>query len=371
MSRWKVLVGFLVPLLGAGVYKLRRIREDETQLHDSIVGYSPKDLDSEERLRDLFQSWMRKHEKSYENESETNQRFAIFKDNLRHIHSHNVQESKPSYSLGLNNLTDLTHEEFKTRYLSTELPRRSENKLRKTENFKYGDVDPPASIDWRSKGAVTAIKNQRTCGSCWAFSATGAVEGINFIRTGELTPLSEQQLLDCDERTYGCDGGLADNAFKYIIENGGIDTEKNYPYKAKVGTCKKTKNVVSIDDYADVPENNETALLQAVSMQPVSAAINTDGQEFQCYATGIFTGPCGTELDHAVLVVGYGSSSGRDYWIIKNSYTHWGENGYMLMERLGSNNRNGLCGINMLPSYPIKTGPNPPSAHSSHLGGHQ
>jgi len=164
MSRWQLMVGFLVPLLGAGVYKLRRIREDETQLHDSIVGYSPKDLDSEERLRDLFQSWMRKHEKSYESESETNQRFAVFKDNLRHIHSHNVQESKPSYSLGLNNLADLTHEEFKTRYLPTELPRRSENKLRKTENFKYGDVDPPASIDWRSKGAVTAIKNQRTCG---------------------------------------------------------------------------------------------------------------------------------------------------------------------------------------------------------------
>jgi xylem cysteine proteinase len=287
MPRWQLLVGFLVLLIAvaAGVSMLRRSREDETQLHDSIVGYSPKDLDTEERLGDLFQSWMRKHEKSYESESETNQRFAIFKDNLRYIHSHNMQEPTPSYSCGLNNFADLTHEEFKTLYVGTKPPFRSENKWRKTENFKYGNVVPPASIDWRSKGAVTAIKIQGECGSCWAFSATASVEGINAIRTGELVALSEQQLLDCDTKAEGCNGGLADNAFKYIIENGGIDTEKNYPYKAKVGTCKTTKNVVSIDDYADVPENNETALLQAVSMQPVSAAINTDGQKFQCYAT--------------------------------------------------------------------------------------
>ncbi|CAM6064188.1 unnamed protein product [Sphagnum tenellum] len=371
------LVYFLVLLIAVAVYtlgrivvfsKLGRIREDETQLHDSILGYSPKDLDSEERLGDLFQSWMRKHEKSYESESEKNERFAIFKDNLRYIHSHNAQESKPSYSLGLNNLADLKHEEFKTRYLCTELPPRSENKFR---NFKYGDVDPPASIDWRSKGAVTAIKNQSTCGGCWAFSTTGSVEGINAIRTGELVALSEQQLLDCDTKSdHGCHHGSVDNAFKYIIENGGIDTEKDYPYTAKVGTCQTTKNVVSIDDYAEVPENNETALLQAVSVQPVSVAINATG--LQHFKTGIFTGPCGTQLEHAVLVVGYGSSSGRDYWIVKNSWgTGWGQNGYALMERLGSGNRNGLCGINMIPSYPIKTGPNPRSAHSSHLGGHQ
>jgi xylem cysteine proteinase len=145
-------------------YKLGRIGEEEIQLDDSIVGYSPKDLDSEESRWDLFQSWMRKHEKSYESESETNQRFAIFKDNLRYIYSHNVQDPTPSYSLGLNNLADLTHEEFKTGYLGYKPPRRSENKLRKTENFIYGNVVPPASIDWRSKGAVTAIKNQSTCG---------------------------------------------------------------------------------------------------------------------------------------------------------------------------------------------------------------
>ncbi len=137
----------------------------EIPLDESTFGYLREDLNSEKRRVDLFRSWMQKHGKSYESESVTNQRFAIFKNNLRNIHSHNVQKPTPSYSLGLNNLADLTHEEFKTRYLATKPPRRSENNLLKTENFKYGDVDPPASIDWRSKGAVTAVKDQTThCG---------------------------------------------------------------------------------------------------------------------------------------------------------------------------------------------------------------
>jgi xylem cysteine proteinase len=169
-GRWMYL---LVPLFAVAVYKLwrivpgdksSRIGDEEIQLADSIVGYSPKDLETEERFRDLFQSWMQKHDKSYESESETNQRFAIFKDNLRHIHSHNVQDPTPSYSLGLNNFADLTHEEFKTGYLGYKPPHCSDNKLRKTENFRYGDVVPPASIDWRSKRVVTAPKNQGRCG---------------------------------------------------------------------------------------------------------------------------------------------------------------------------------------------------------------
>ncbi len=163
MAAGKLLVCFLVLLLGV-VHRAGRIGVEAIQLDHSIVGYSPEDLNSEERLADVFQSWMRKHEKSYESVSEMNQRFSIFKDNLRYIHSHNVQESTPSYSLGLNNLADLTHEEFKSRYLGTKPPRRSENEVRKTENFIYGDVDALASIDWRSKGAVTAIKNQGACG---------------------------------------------------------------------------------------------------------------------------------------------------------------------------------------------------------------
>jgi hypothetical protein len=292
MCRWQLqrrkgvlLLCVLVVLVAVVVSQLGGFGEKETQLDELVVGYSRKDLGSEKRLWDLFQSWLRKHEKSYGSESATNQRFAIFKANLRYIHSHNVQK-EPSYFLGLNNFADLTNEEFKTHHSGTKPPPRSENKWRKTENFKYGDVDPPASIDWRSKGAVTAMKLQSLCGCCWAFSAIGAVEGINAIRTGELVGLSEQQLVDCDrnESNKGCCGGFADNAFNYIIKNGGIDTERDYPYLAKEDNCKiPTKNVVSIDDYADVPENNETALLQAVSKQPVSVAINTDGHNFQSY----------------------------------------------------------------------------------------
>jgi hypothetical protein len=144
--------------------KSSRIGEEEIQLDDSIVGYSPKDFGSEERLRDRFQSWMQKHDKSYKSESETNHRFAIFKDNLRYIHSHNVQHPTPSYSLGLNNFADLTNEEYKTRYLGYKPPPPGEIKLRKTENFIYGDVVPPARINWTRKGAVTAIKDQGQCG---------------------------------------------------------------------------------------------------------------------------------------------------------------------------------------------------------------
>ncbi|CAK9861730.1 unnamed protein product, partial [Sphagnum jensenii] len=332
----------------------------EASLDHSIVGYSPEDLDSEDQLFNLFESWLHKHEKSYDSVLEMDHRFTIFKDNLRYINSHNLQQ-KTSYWLGLNSLADLTNEEFKARYFGILPPR--VKRLRKTENFMYANVRAPASLDWRAKGAVTPVKNQEECGSCWAFSAIGAVEGINAIETRHLISLSEQQLVDCDNiNDDGCGGGLMDNAFMYIIQNGGVDTEADYPYKGTGDTCQRNKIVVSIDRYEDVPINNETALLQAASMQPISVAIEASGQDFQLYAGGVFTGSCGTDLDHGVVVVGYGASSGLKYWIVKNSWgTGWGQKGYILMERLGTQNPNGLCGINMGPSYPIKTGPKPHS----------
>lgn len=225
-----------------------------------------------------------------------------------------------------------------------------------------GDV--PDSIDWRKKGAVTQIKDQGSCGACWAFSATGAIEGINQIVTGSLVSLSEQELCDCD-RTYnsGCGGGLMDYAFKWVIQNHGIDTEDDYPYQAAEKTCLKNKRnhrVVTIDGYTDIPANNEEILLQAVATQPVSVGICGSERAFQLYSKGIFTGPCSTSLDHAVLIVGYGSKDGVDYWILKNSWgTNWGMDGYMHMLR-NSGNSQGVCGINMLASYPTKTSPNPP-----------
>lgn len=211
---------------------------------------------------------------------------------------------------------------------------------------------------------MTRVKDQGSCGACWSFSATGAIEGINKIVTGSLVSLSEQELVDCD-KTYndGCGGGLMDYAFQFVIDNHGIDTEDDYPYLGQERTCNKQKlrrHVVSIDGYVDVPANNEKLLLQAVANQPVSVGISGGERAFQLYSKGVFTGPCSTSLDHAVLIVGYGSQNGVDYWIVKNSWgSRWGMNGYIYMQR-NSGNDEGLCGINMLASYPTKTSPNPP-----------
>ncbi|CAM6007853.1 unnamed protein product [Sphagnum balticum] len=343
----------------------------EGRHYDStIIGYSPDDLSSDERLLDLFHSWLQKNSRSYHSVSEKNQRFMIFKENLRYIHSQNVQEK--SYWLGLNNFSDLSHEEFQVRYLGTRPRLVGDRKLRRKtiqEGFIYADVEAPASVDWREKGAVAEVKDQGSCGSCWAFSAIGAVEGVNKIVTGSLISLSEQELVDCDTKeNEGCNGGLMEYAFEFIISNGGIDSEADYPYKGTDGRCdenrRQNSKVVVIDDYEEVPENDEASLLKAVSKQPVSIAIEASGRDFQHYMGGVFTGQCGTDLDHGVLAVGYGTDSdGLNYWIVKNSWgSSWGEKGYIRMQRYGPSNTYGICGMNIEPSFPIKTGPNPPPA---------
>lgn len=177
-------------------------------------------------------------------------------------------------------------------------------------------------------------------GCCWAFSAVAATEGINQHKTGNLIPLSEQQLVDCDTAgdDYGCEGGLMDSAFQFIESNKGLSTEANYPYQGIDGNCKTqnaTSQAASITGHEDVPKNDENALLQAVVNQPISIAIDASGSAFQFYSSGVFTGTCGTNLDHGVAVVGYGTSSdGTKYWVVKNSWgTGWGESGYIRMQR--------------------------------------
>ncbi|GKC21817.1 cysteine proteinase COT44-like protein [Tanacetum coccineum] len=219
----------------------------------------------------------------------------------------------------------------------------------------------PTKVDWRESGAVTPIKNQGSCGSCWAFSTVAAVEGINKIITGDLISLSEQELVDCDNRyNSGCNGGAMDYAFEFIIANGGIDTETDYPYKGVGDVCDQVRNkanIVSIDGYEDVQPNNENALKKAVAHQPVSVGIEASGRAFQLYQSGVFTGTCGTELDHGVVVVGYGSENGKDYWLVRNSWgTNWGEDGYFRLERNIHTARSGKCGITMMASYPVKYG---------------
>ncbi|KAL3538853.1 hypothetical protein ACH5RR_002219 [Cinchona calisaya] len=325
------------------------------------------DESSETEVRVLYQSWLVKHGKNYNALDEKEKRFEIFKDNLRFINQHNDQKNLP-YKLGLNKFADLTNEEYRAKFVGGRMDRTNRLMKRRTHDryaFQAGD-DLPESVDWRAKGAVAPVKDQGQCGSCWAFSTIGAVEGINQIVTGELVPLSEQELVDCDTSyNQGCNGGLMDYAFDFIVKNGGIDSEEDYPYHARNGTCdqyRKNARVVSIDSYEDVRENDEKSLRKAVANQPVSVAIEAGGRAFQLYNSGVFTGHCGTQLDHGVVAVGYGSENGVDYWIVRNSWgSGWGENGYIKLERNLANVTTGKCGIAIEPSYPVKTSPNPPN----------
>ncbi|CAO2209613.1 unnamed protein product [Urochloa humidicola] len=326
----------------------------------SIVGYSPEDLSSHGRLMELFERWLSRHDKAYATLEEKLRRFEVFRDNLEHIDETNRKVS--SYWLGLNEFADLTHDEFKDSYLG--LAQKATSSA-SDGAFRYEGVDAaslPKSVDWRKKGAVTGVKNQGQCGSCWAFSTVAAVEGINQIVTGNLTALSEQELIDCDTAgNNGCNGGLMDNAFSYIAHTGGLRTEEAYPYLMEEGTCQRRSEsekkeeeeevvVVTISGYEDVPRNNEQALLKALAHQPVSVAIEASGRSFQFYAGGVFDGPCGTALDHGVAAVGYD----HDSIIVKNSWgATWGEKGYIRMKR-GTGKRHGLCGINKMASYPTK-----------------
>ncbi|KAG6423635.1 hypothetical protein SASPL_114037 [Salvia splendens] len=304
-------------------------------------------------MMERHEKWMVENGRVYKDEAEKVKRFNIFKENVEYIESFNEAASKP-YKLAVNRFADLTNAEFH----NSRNGYRGGSKASVSSPFRYVNVSAaPASIDWRKKGAVTPVKDQGQCGCCWAFSAVAATEGINQINTGKLVSLSEQQLVDCDtSEDQGCNGGLMDDAFQYIIKNKGLTTESNYPYKGVDGTCnskKESSDAAKITGYEDVPSNSESALLKAVVNQPVSVAIDASGSDFQFYSSGVFTGECGTELDHGVTAVGYGvASDGTKYWIVKNSWgTSWGEDGYIRMQRdVGA--AEGLCGIAMEASYP-------------------
>ena len=302
-----------------------------------------------------FTAWLLEHKPHYRNNVEkVADRFKIFAKNLDKIREINAQNK--SYYLGLTGLTDLTQEEYKQFYLNKEL---KSAKQTSTLPFTHANVEAVDKIDWRDKGAVTPVKNQGMCGSCWAFSSTGSMEGINFINSGKLISLSEEQLVNCDKTDHGCGGGLMDNAFKYVINNGGIDTEADFPYHAFAlwRTCpadKEGNHAVTITDYTDVPTKNKDALLQALSAQPVSIAIEADHFVFQNYRGGIITeDTCGDTLDHGVLAVGFDTTTDTPYWIVKNSWgASWGESGYVRLA-INVTDTSGQCGILEHPVYPV------------------
>jgi len=306
------------------------------------------DTPSEVQLQDMFTSFMKQYNKAYSHD-EFASRFDQFKANVETIRLHNTQTAS-TFAMGLNEFADLSFTEFKAKYFGYN---HIEHEFNRSKNLHRTVEAAPTSVDWRTSNAVTPIKDQGQCGSCWAFSATGSIEGA-WVLQGKhtLVSLSEQQLVDCSSAYghAGCNGGLMDYAFEYVIANKGICAESAYPYKAVGGTCQKTcEKVVTISGYKDIASGDETGLLNAVgTVGPVSVAIEADQIAFQFYSSGVFTAACGTNLDHGVLAVGYGTTGTQDYWIVKNSWgSSWGESGYIRMIR----NKN-QCGIALAASYP-------------------
>lgn len=301
-----------------------------------------------------FTSFQQKFNKKYNTLEELEIRFSIFKENFLNILSHN-SDLNQNFTLGINQFSDLNNDEFR-RYIRSGAVSGPITGYGCKE-FSSSATSAPNSVDWRQKGAVTSVKDQGQCGSCWTFSSTGAVEGAWAIAKNQLINLSEQELVDCaqgrDYGSHGCSGGMMDGAFKYIKEYGQC-SDLSYPYTAKEGDCQNCNPVAHIMGCADVTPNDQLSLKAAVAQQPVSIAIEADTVYFQSYKSGVLDSvKCGQNLDHGVLIVGYGEENGLKYWLVKNSWsTSWGDEGYVKILRTENTNDPGICGIAMMASFP-------------------
>jgi cathepsin L len=298
-------------------------------------------------------------EKQYASDAEEIIRRSIWEANIAIIRKHNLEADLGvhTYTLGMNKYGDMTIKEFVNQMNGLDLGLRNVSFVGTCDQFVAPpNFKRPDAVDWRTKGYVTPIKDQGQCGSCWAFSTTGSLEGQHFAKTQQLVSLSEQNLVDCSTKygNFGCRGGLMDNAFKYIKENNGIDTEASYPYETKDDTCRfKSQSVGATDTGCkDIKQLSEDDLQDAIAtVGPVSVAIDAAHSSFQLYKSGVYNEvACSQQaLDHGVLAVGYGTSNGQDYYIVKNSWgLTWGNEGYIYMSR----NKNNQCGIATLASYP-------------------
>jgi len=357
-----------------------------------------------EKLENVWEAFKTRFAKRYSSISEEETRRQILLRKLAIIKAHNVEESlgMHPFAIGLNEFSDWSKDEYR-KYLTgfkprpadgpsidsgtlpdqtlpqvvdkyevlqerpvpmqlepeQEVPAEMEEQLIRRAlasrwRWRRDTSSLPAEVDWRKKGWVTPVKNQGKCGSCWSFTATGALEGQNFNKTGVLVSLSEQNLVDCSTSNYGCDGGVTDYAFRYVKQTGGIASEDSYPYTGKQGTCKYSaaNKAGTCSAWTDLPPGDEAALQRAVAtVGPVAVAIDASSTLFQLYRRGVYKNPScsSTNLDHAVLLVGYGTYKGAPYWLVKNSWgTGWGQDGYVMMAR----NQGNMCGIATYASYP-------------------
>ena len=298
-----------------------------------------------EEARAQFQEWKRSHNRLYSSPSEDNYRLSVFYKNLRMINAHNAQGH--SHTLAINEFSDLTDAEFKARYTGNFKPA-----PRTTEPTKMSTVGLPASIDWTTRGAVTSVKNQLSCGGCWAFTAAAAIESIKAIKGHGLTDLSMQQLIDCVPGNRGCSGGSYYNGFKYVTSNG-IELLSNYPYTMRNGYCHAdpSKFVYKINNFGFASKYDNNAIQAAVAQQPV--AVSLDSASLSHYSGGIVKTGCGQGVDHGMVIVGYGQEGNDLFWKLKNSWgTGWGEGGYIRIERKTGFGES-PCGLNQYAEWPF------------------
>ncbi|KAF5729473.1 cysteine proteinase 15A [Tripterygium wilfordii] len=310
-----------------------------------------------------FKIFIEDYSKEYATREEYLHRLGIFAKNMIRAVEH--QAIDPTAVHGVTPFSDLSEEEFQRLYTGVRVRPQLNRKVQEEDATVEGsDDDLPESFDWREKGAVTDVKMQGACGSCWAFSTTGAVEGANFVSTGKLLNLSEQQLVDCDHTCdrkdkracdNGCRGGLMSNAYRYLIEAGGLEDEASYPYTGKRGECKfdPQKVAVQVVNFTDIPVNEKQIAANLVQHGPLAVALNA--VFMQTYIGGVSCPLiCGKRwINHGVLLVGYGAKGfsilrlgNQPYWIIKNSWgKRWGEHGYYRLCR-----GHGMCGINTMVS---------------------
>lgn len=319
---------------------------------------------SEAEVASHWAAFKETHQRVYATDAEESIRVGIFRDNLDFIAAENAKNH--SYTLGITAFTDISRDEFQQR-LQAGSPRAALGDAPTLGEHEWDGSDLPASVDWQAQGATTPVmdENQHNCyGACWAFSATGAIEGAHHISSGRLVSLSKQQLMDCSSQygNQGCDGGVMDYAFRYAQQSA-MCTEESYPYYGPVGSCRAQQCEQALPagtvlGYREV-QHSEQSLQSAVAQQPVSIAVQGawgHGSAFQFYTGGILSSECGQNADHGVLLVGYGTSSdGRAYWKVKNTYgAQWGEQGYARLERNAPGMAGtGTCGLLTMPSYPV------------------
>lgn len=291
--------------------------------------------------------------KVYDSAETAQLRFEVFKNNLAKVEQHNA--APHTFTMGMKTpFADLTHEEFAAWLHLCKLDVAAPGTKAPSTPVPLL-VDAPAAVDWNAAGAVTPVKNQASCGGCWAFSATGAVEGAWEISQGQLISLSEEQLIDCDTSDSGCGGGLPSAAFGWITSNGGISTEAAYPYTAgsgSAGSCESGQSAsATVSSHTEQYSVSVATLEGLVASGPVSVAVEADQDAFQFYTSGVVTSGCGTNLDHAVLAVGYQTNAATPYWVIKNSWgTGWGQSGFIW---IGQSDAHNYCGVLSDVSQPV------------------